>query len=291
MKRRKPIISKTVAPWVFIAPTVVIFALFMLYPMVDSLILSISSSDPLKPGIVGLENYALIFKDEIFWKALRNTAVYLMVQVPIMVVISVLLASVINLAYVRLKSFFRMSLFLPAITALVAYAMVVKLLFNTEFGLANYLLSLLNISAIPWQTHPFFSKVLIIISVTWRWTGYNMVIIMAGFSNISESIYESAEIDGANFFQKLFRITIPVLKPVILFVVITSTIGTLQLFDESLILTNGGPDNATITIGHYLYNVGFRYFKFEYAAALSYILVIIIGILSLIEAKVAGEEN
>lgn len=132
----------------------------------------------------------------------------------------------------------------------------------------------------------------IIIGITWRWTGYNTIIMIAGLKNIPLELYESADIDGANAFQKFFYITIPMVKSIILFVSITSTIGTLQLFDESFILTGGGPDNATITIGHYLYNTGFSYYKFGYAAAISYALVVIIGILSIIQFRMSkgGED-
>ena len=136
------------------------------------------------------------------------------------------------------------------------------------------------------------ARMAIIIGITWRWTGYNTIIMIAGLKNIPLELYESADIDGANAFQKFFYITIPMVKSIILFVSITSTIGTLQLFDESFILTGGGPDNATITIGHYLYNTGFSYYKFGYAAAISYALVVIIGILSIIQFRMSkgGED-
>lgn len=288
---RRSFITQKTAPWIFLAPTLILFAMFMIYPIIQSFLLSFQSSDPLNPGFVGLDNYKTLVKDPIFWIALKNNFIYLLFQVPIMVFIALVLTVLIAQPFVRAKGFLRMSLFLPAITALVASAMIIKLLFNSEYGIINYVLNQFNIESIQWLNHRIYSKIVIIIAVTWRWTGYNMVILMAGYAGIPETLYESADIDGANAFQRFFKITIPLLKPVILFVVITSTIGTLQLFDESLILTNGGPDNATITIGHYLYNVGFRYFKFEYAAALSYVMVLIIGALSLIEMKASGKED
>lgn len=288
---RRSFITQRNAPWFFLAPTLLVFAVFMIYPIIQSFLLSFQSSDPLNPGFAGLDNYKTLIKDPIFWIALKNNFIYLLIQVPLMVFIALVLTVLIGQPFVRAKGFLRMSLFLPAITALVASAMIIKLLFNSEYGIINYVLSQFNVESIPWLNHRVYSKLVIIIATTWRWTGYNMVILMAGYAGIPETLYESADIDGANAFQRFFKITIPLLKPVVLFVVITSTIGTLQLFDESLILTNGGPDNATITIGHYLYNVGFRYFKFEYAAALSYVMVLIIGVLSLVEMKVSGKED
>ena len=182
--------------------------------------------------------------------------------------------------------------FLPSVTALVAYAIVFKLLFNTDFGLVNHALRALGFTGVDWLNTVWGARMAIIIGITWRWTGYNTIIMIAGLKNIPLELYESADIDGANAFQKFFYITIPMVKSIILFVSITSTIGTLQLFDESFILTGGGPDNATITIGHYLYNTGFSYYKFGYAAAISYALVVIIGILSIIQFRMSkgGED-
>ncbi len=288
---KKSIINQNNAQWFFLAPSLIVFSAFLIYPIISSFLLSFQSSDISKSGFVGFENYTILFKDPVFFKALKNTFTYLIFQVPIMVFLALILAVLINQGSVKFKAFFRVSLFLPAVTALVAYSMVVKLLFNTEYGLINYILmDLFNVMKEPitWLNHPIYSKIVIIIAITWRWTGYNMVIIMAGFAGINESLYESADIDGASFWQKFFSITIPVLKPVILFCIITSTIGTLHLFDESLILTNGGPDNETITIGHYLYLNGFKYLKFEYAAAISYVLLFIIGLFSIIELKLTG---
>jgi len=142
-----------------------------------------------------------------------------------------------------------------------------------------------GVEGVDWLNTVWGARIAIIVAITWRWTGYNTIIMIAGLKNIPTELYESADMDGASFLQKLMYITIPMVKSIMLFVSITSTIGTLQLFDESFILTGGGPDNATITIGHYLYNTGFSYYKFGYAAALSYALVIIIGILSILQFK------
>lgn len=282
--------SKT-APYYFMLPTLVIFCIFMLYPIIDSFMLSFQE---FKYGVykfVWFKNYVLLFKDPVFKAAITNTLIYLIIQVPIMVILAMLFANLLNQKFLIIKGFFRISIFMPAITALVAYSLVFKLLLNTDYGFVNYLLRLVGIPGIDWLNGPLSSKIAIILSVTWRWTGYNMVILLAGLQAIPEELYEACEIDGTNSFQKFFMITVPLLKPILLFCTITSTIGTLQLFDESYILTGGGPDNATITVAHYLYSTGFRFVNFGYAAAISYVLVIIIGGLSLIQFKMTGGDN
>lgn len=207
-----------------------------------------------------------------------------------MVFLSLLLAYLMDQMFVKWKALFRVSVFLPAITSLVAYSLIFKLLLNNEYGLVNYVLNTFGLKGVDWLGGELWSKISIMIAITWRWTGYNTVIMLAGLQNISRDIYEAADIDGANSVQKFLKITLPNMKPIILFAAITSTIGTLQLFDEPYILTNGGPNNATITVAQYLYNSGFRYIKFGYAAAISYVLVVIIAILSFIQFKVGEGE-
>lgn len=279
------------APYYFLAPAVIVFAVFMIYPIIHSFVLSFQSFEGGKYEFIGLRNYIRLFKDPIFWSSIGNTLIYLAIQVPVMIFLSLLLAVLIEQRYLRGRAFFRMSIFLPTITALVAYSIIFKLLFNTDYGFVNFLLSLLGIEKVDWLNTTWGARLTIILGITWRWTGYNMVIMIAGLNAIPEDLYESAELDGATSFDKFRYITVPMMKSIILFVSITSTIGTLHLFDESLILTNGGPDNATISIGHYLYNSGFRYFKFGYAAAISYVLVFIIALLSFIQFKVTKEED
>lgn len=161
-------------------------------------------------------------------------------------------------------------------------------------GFVNAFLMNINVISEPiaWITHPIWARILIIIAITWRWTGYNMVFYLAGMQSIDDSIYEAAEIDGASAFMRFKSITLPLLKPIILFTTINSTIGTLQLFDETVNITNGGPANATITISQYIYNLLFKYSpNFGYAAAISYVIVLIIVILSFIQLKAGGDKD
>lgn len=291
-QRRRKIMTKKTAPYLFLLPMALLFAVFMVYPVINSLILSFQDFVDGEYIFCGLQNYMTMFHDPVFWQSLKNTFIYLIIQVPVMVILSLILGVLVEQAFLKFRTGFRISIFLPAVTALVAYAIVFKLLFNTDFGLVNHVLRTLGFDGVDWLNTVWGARMAIIIAITWRWTGYNTIIMIAGLKNIPTELYESADIDGASFWQKLRYITIPMVKSITLFVSITSTIGTLQLFDESFILTSGGPNNATITIGHYLYNTGFSYYKFGYAAALSYALVVIIGILSILQFKLTkgGED-
>ncbi len=290
-KVRKSFITKKNVPYFFMAPMVILFAVFMVYPIIHSFILSFFNFEGGEYIFCGFQNYITLAKDPVVWISLKNTFIYLAIQVPIMVVLSLLLGVLVEQNYLKFRSCYRISVFMPSVTALVAYAMIFKVLFNTDFGLVNHILKLFGWEGVDWLNTVWGARAVIIMGITWRWTGYNTIIMIAGLKSIPNELYESAQLDGANFWQQFFKITIPMVKSIILFVSITSTIGTLQLFDESFILTGGGPDNATITIGHYLYNTGFTYYKFGYAAAISYVLAFIIIIMSLIQFKATSRSE
>ena len=277
-------------PYAMLFPTIVVFAVFMIYPILYSLYLSFTEFTGGTYEFVGLRNYIELFNDPVFYKALFNTFFYLIIQVPVMIGLALLLAVLIEQKFVRGRGFFRMATFLPTITSLVAYSLVFKVLFNTNYGLINYIVEFFGGEKIQWIYSAWPARASVIISITWRWVGHNMIILLAGIQAIPTEMYESASLDGANFWQQLFYITIPAIKPIILFTTITSTIGTLQLFDEPYILTQGGPNYATITLGQYLYENGFTYLKFGFASALGYVMVIIIGLLSWVQFKVTKEE-
>lgn len=288
---KKPLINQKTIPYILIAPIVVIFALFMVYPIIRSLYLSFFELVSGSYEFVGFQNYVTLFKDETFWKSLFNTFIFLIVQVPIMIGGALLIAVAIEQKFIKGRAFFRTTIFLPSVTALVAYALVFKVLLNGDHGLINYVIELFGGKGVNWFYEEWPARFAIIISITWRWLGYNMIILMAGIQSISNDLMEAADIDGATFWHKLFYITIPMVKPIILFCTITSTIGTLQLFDEPYILTAGGPNYATITMGQYLYDNGFRYLKFGYASAIGYVMTVIIALLSVFQFKATKEEN
>ncbi len=278
--------------WCFVIPSVILIILFVFYPMVQALITSFQTGAGNNLTFAGIANYKRLLTDTTFRKALFNTLLYLIIQVPIMILLALVISSMLNNKKLKFKGFFRTAIFLPCVTSLVAYSIVFRSLFATD-GFVNSILMKLNLIAEPisWITDPVWAKILIILAITWRWTGYNMVFYLSGLQGIDDSIYEAADIDGAGAFEKFKSITLPMLKPIILFTTINSTIGTLQLFDETMNITQGGPANATITISQYIYNILFKYSPdFGYAAAVSYVIIVMIVVLSFIQMKV-GDKN
>lgn len=276
----------------FIAIPVIMISLFVFLPMISALVTSFKTGAPTNMQFSGINNYTRMLTDTTFKKALSNTTLYLIVQVPIMIFLGLILAQILNDKKLRFRGFFRTALFLPCITSLVSYSLIMKSLFS-QTGFVNKFLMDVHLidQAIPWLTHPVWAKVLIIISITWRWTGYNMIFYISGMQNIDPEIYEASEIDGANKFKQFFSITIPNLKPIILFTTITSTIGTLQLFDEVQNITKGGPANATTTLSQYIYNLSYKFTpNFGYAAAVSFVIVFLIVVLSLVQKALVREE-
>ncbi|NBD27555.1 carbohydrate ABC transporter permease [Paenibacillus glycinis] len=279
--------------WSFIALAVLLICAFYFYPMVKALMLSFQTGTGTNLHYVGGDNYARLFKDKTFLTALKNTFIFLIVQVPIMILLALFISVLLNDSKLKLKGFFRTAIFLPAVTSLVAYSVIFKYLFGND-GLINTALLKLHLIGAPiqWITDPFWAKITIIIAITWRWTGYNMIFYLSALQNIDNSIYEAARIDGASAFRQFRQITVPLLKPIILFTSITSTIGTLQLFDEVMNITKGGPGNATTTLSQYIYNLSFKYTPdFGYAATVSYGVVILIVIFSILQFRLAGDRN
>lgn len=277
---------------IFIAVPVILISLLVFIPMIIAFFDSFKSGPPTNMTFSGLSNYKRLLSDTTFRKAFGNTFLYLIIQVPVMLFLSLILSNFLNDKKLKYKGFFRTALFLPCITSLVSYSLVMKSLFAGN-GLINQMLTTMHIIDVPinWLTDPVWAKVLIILSITWRWTGYNMIFFISGMQNIDPEIYEAADIDGASKTQQLFKITIPNLKPIILFTTITSTIGTLQLFDEVQNITGGGPANATTTLSQYIYNLSFKFTpNFGYAAAVSFVIVACIVLLSLVQKKVMGDE-
>ncbi|OIK14649.1 lactose ABC transporter permease [Bacillus sp. MUM 13] len=285
--------KSTIIGWSFISIASAMICLFYFYPMIQAFILSLQSGTGMNLRFVGLENYARLFKDPTFLTTVKNTVIFLIIQVPVMILLALFLSVLLNNKTLKFKGLFRTAIFLPCVTSLVAYSVIFKYLFGQD-GIINLMLMKIALISEPiqWLTDPFWAKITIIIAITWRWTGYNMIFYLSALQNVDESIYEAAKMDGASSIQQFFKITIPMLKPIILFTSITSTIGTLQLFDEVMNITKGGPGNATMSISQYIYNLSFKYTPdFGYAATVSYAIVIMIVIFSIIQFRVAGDKN
>ncbi|MGE4454510.1 MAG: carbohydrate ABC transporter permease [Sphaerochaeta sp.] len=277
--------------WLFVIPAALFIFILNFYPMISAFLLSLQSGRGNNLKFAGLKNYARLFEDEMFLTSVGNVLTYLVIQVPSMLLLALILATILNDPKLKGKGIFRTMIFLPCATSLVSSAMIFKSLFSID-GIVNT--ALLGIGAlaepISWLTHPIWAKFVIILTITWRWTGYNTVFYLAGLQNIDRSVYEAARIDGASASRQFISITIPLLKPVILLTTIMSTNGTLQLFDEVRTLTNGGPGIATLSISQYIYNLSFMYNpQFGYAAAVSYAILVMVAVLSFVQVKVGDK--
>ncbi|MFE2444709.1 carbohydrate ABC transporter permease [Streptomyces sp. NPDC059426] len=279
------------APYLFILPALVLFAAFKLYPIGWSFVLSLHKSVGGTDTFVGADNYRRLIDDPLFWTALKNTAVVLAVQVPVMLALATGLAVALNSTLLQGRSVFRLGFFLPMVTGLVAYGIVFSVLLHQEYGLVNWFLELLGSDGVPWLTDPLWAKISIGLALTWHYTGYNAVILLARLQTVPKELYDAAAVDGAGPWHTFRHVTLPGLRPALLLTTVLSTIGTLQLFDEPYVLTKGGPDNATLTIGVYLYQTAFKYFDFGYASAIAYALAVLIGILGLIQFRVLGDKS
>lgn len=280
--------------WAFLTPAALLIAVMSFWPMIKAFVLSFKSGATFQNmKWSGISNYTRMFEDTVFIQALKNTFIYLIVQVPIMLILALVLASMLNNKNLRFKGLFRTAIFLPCATSLVSYAIIFRALFATD-GFVNSILIKLGIldTGYGFLTNSFSARVIIILALVWRWTGYNMVFYLSGLQNIEYSVYEAAKIDGASPIQTFFKITCPLLKPTILLTAIMSTNGTLQLFDESVNLTSGGPANSTITMSHYIYNCSFKYVaNFGYSAAMSFLVLVLVAVLAFIQMKVGDKRD
>jgi lactose/L-arabinose transport system permease protein len=277
--------------WLFIAPALILLGLFMIYPIIWSLWMSFQTGRGMSFSFGGLANIQRLMADTVFLRALGNTMIFLVVQVPIMITLALLFAVALNDTKLWGRGFFRTAIFLPCVTSLVAYAVLFKSMFGAE-GVINVMLTAIGFGPIPWLTDPFWAKVLIILAITWRWTGYNMIFYLAALQNIDRAIYEAARIDGVPAWARFWYLTLPMLKPVILFTTVISTIGTLQLFDEPYNITLGGPSQATLTLSYYIYDLTFRFMpSFGYSATVSWTIVVLVGLLTFVQFMFARERR
>jgi len=280
--------------WAYVTPALVFYGLFMVYPVFYSLVMVTQKWRGFNRQFVGLGNFVRMAQDSIFWKALSHNFIFMAIQIPLMIFLALILATWLNTEIRRFRGVFRTIFFLPCVTSLVAYSVLFRILLQTN-GLFNNLLKDLHLISEPigWLTNGFWAKITIIIALTWRWTGYNMVFFLVGMQNIDSEIYEAAEVDGASRIRQFFSITLPLLTPVILFSAVTSTNGTMQLFDEPNILTwGGGPSNETMTVALYIYNQAFVLNSdLGYAATLSYVMVIIAALLAFVQLRLLGDKE
>ena len=285
--------------YVYISPFYILFAIFGAFPILFSLFLSFQQWNGISPmQWVGLENYLRLFQDPLFWLALWNTVLIGVVAHIPMLSGALILAFMINSAFVRYKDVFRTAYFLPVITSSAAVALIFSTLYGVRFGLINWLLTGIGVQPIDWWggTGAWIKPAIIIVFI-WRWLGWNMVIYLAGLQGIPNDLYEAAAIDGASLPQVFWHITLPLLRPVILFTLVLSTVGAMTIFDEVFLLLpggmalTGGTSNAGLTIALYLYNHGFNLAHFGYASAMAYVVSAIIVVISVLNIRFFGREQ
>ena len=278
--------------FLFIAPVVLLFLVFVAGPLVASFYWSFTEYNGIHaPKWVGLGNYSNIFlHDARFWKSIRNTIFFTAGVIPLGVALSLLLAIAVD-QRIRFKSFFRIVYFIPAVTSVIALSVIWKWLFAGEkYGLINYFLISIGLKPVDWLMSTAWTLPAIMIMSIWAGIGYNMIIFLAGLQTIPTAVYEAADIDGANMWGKFWRITLPLLKPTMVFVVIMGFIASFQVFERIYIMTEsefgiGGVLDSALTVVAYLYDMGFRKFQMGYASALGYIVFAVVFLITIINIK------
>ncbi|HML20232.1 MAG TPA: sugar ABC transporter permease [Aggregatilinea sp.] len=285
--------------YVFISPFYILFAIFGLFPVGYSLYLSLHDWNGVRPmEYVGLENYRYVFSErgDLFWTSVQNSAIIFLLYVPLMTFLALVLAVLLNSGYIKGFRFFRTTMFMPYVTSMIAAGFVFQIMLGSHEGMVNTVLSDLGLPTVGWLDTIWGTRVSLAILVTWAWLGYNMIIMLAGLQTISQDLTEAARVDGANNVQAFFHITIPLLRPVILFSLVLSTSGTFNLFNEVVSIAapdgfKGGTRYSILTPMILIYNTGFRHFEFGRASAEAYVYFVLIAALTFFQFRYLGNRD
>lgn len=283
--------------WSFALPFVILFGVFLALPILAAFIFSFTSfglrdiTNPIGASVVGVDNYARLLSDAKFWKSLGNTVYFVVVGVPLTLALGLLIANALSRGITRFRTAFRVGYYLPVITSIVAIAVVWRFLLNPDFGLINLLLAQIGVNGPNWLANPTLAMPSIIAMAVWRNVGFAMVVFVAGMQAIPSMLYEAASIDGAGRWQSFRYVTLPMLRPTILFMLVITTIGYLQLFEEPFVMTNGGPLDATLSVTMYMYQQGFQFFHQGYASAIAYVLFVIVAIVAFLQFRFLRSET
>ena len=274
-------VARGTEPYLYLVPTVVGLLLFSAGAVVGSLLISFSRWDIITPPEwVGIENYRLMFRSELFWSVFWNTWYFTLLYVPLTILTSLALALLVNQ---RLKgiAFVRTVYFFPVVSSMIAVALVWSWMYNPEYGLLNFLLkSLFGVQGPAWLADSDWAMPAMVLVAVWKTTGYSMVIFLAGLQGIPDELYEAAGLDGAGRWAKFRNVTLPMLSPTMFFVLVVTLINSFQVFEQTYVMTKGGPANATMTLSFFIYQNVFQFFKMGYAAAMSYVLFAIIAVIT-----------
>ncbi|RPH99222.1 MAG: sugar ABC transporter permease [Calditrichaeota bacterium] len=276
-------------PYLFLAPAMATLTVFLFLPVFAALLMSFTDFDIYALGdwnairFVGIGNYHLLLQDPMFWKSVWNTAYFVVIGAPMTIFAALLAALGMNSRRLRLRSVYRLALFTPVITSLVAVSVVWKYLYHPRFGLVNYLLSFFHIGPIDWLGDPHWAMPALILMAVWKNFGYYMMIFLAALQTIPDYLYEAARLDGAGALQQFRHVTLPQLAPTTLFVTLMTIIGYFQLFAEPYVMTQGGPVNSTLSIVYYLYQQGFRWWSLGYASSIAFVLALFIFVIAMLQ--------
>jgi len=281
------------AAWCFVAPALLVIAVFFFLPVVAGLAMSLTDfdiyalADSGNLRLVGLQNYAQLLQTPLFWQAFGNTLYFVVVGVPLSITVSFGAALLLHSRLVKFQAFFRTALFAPVVTTLVAVAVIWRYLFHPHYGLLNYALGLLGIPPIDWLGDPHWAMPAIIVFAVWKNFGYNMIILLAGLQSIPGQLYEAARIDGASMWQQFRHVTLPMLAPIVTMVNILTIAGYFQLFAEPYVMTQGGPLQSTVSVLYFMYEEGFKWWNLGSASAVAFVLFLFIFCVTAVQLRLA----
>jgi multiple sugar transport system permease protein len=280
--------STAIAGYLFLAPYLVLFLVFLLGPLIYGLVISFMKYEmisPEPPRFSGFDNYAEALRDGYFWRALRATSLFVVFSVPVTIAIALLFAAAIEAVPGKRQEVYRLAVFLPTMITISVAGILWRWFYNSEFGLFNAVLG----AKLPWLLKPAWAMGSIILMTLWWTVGGPTVVLLAGLKQIPDAYYEAAAIDGATGVRRFFLITLPLLRPVLLFVTVINVIGTFQIFGQTFMITRGGPELSTRVLVQYIYDVGFNHYRLGYAAAMSWLLFVVIMVFSIIQFRVLRE--
>jgi multiple sugar transport system permease protein len=280
-----------IAGWAFAFPALAIIGLFFLLPVVAALAISFTDfdlyalADLANLRVVGLHNYTTLLTTPMFWQALGNTAIFVVLGVPLSLAASLGAALLVDAPLTRWRGLFRTAFFAPVVTTLVAVALIWRYLLHTRYGLINYLLAHLGIPAIDWLGDPHWSMPAIVLLAVWKNFGYNMIILLAALQGIPEDLYEAARLDGASAWARLRHITLPLLAPTLALVTLLTVSGYFQLFAEPYVMTQGGPLQSTVSVLYFMFEQGFKWWRLGFASAVAFVLFALILVLTALQMR------
>lgn len=285
------ITRKKILPYLLVSPYIVHFLLFVAFPVVFSIVLTFHKWNIIAPmEYTGLNNYVRLFNDKTFIKSMGNTLIFLVIHIPLQIIVALFLAEILN-QKLKLRGVFRGAFFLPVIVSGVVVTILWQQLYGFDTGLFNRLLTGVGLNKVGWLTNPGIAMVSIAVMATWKNVGLYIILFLVGLQTVPAQYYEAADLEGANHWQKFFRITLPMINPTIFMVVILSTIGGFSLFIEPYIMTGGGPLNSTVSAVLYIYKQGFFYYHMGYAATLGLFFALIILAVVVIQKKFIEKDH